>query len=55
VITRPVREGDIVKMNDNNTTGIADGKLGSISIKARDLLAGRDPFPLTCPMTQSNG
>ena len=34
---------------------LVDGKLGNISIKVRDLLAGRDPFPFTCPMAPPNG
>jgi hypothetical protein len=34
---------------------LADGKLGNISTKVRDLLAGRDPFPFTCPMAPPNG
>lgn len=29
---------------------LADGKLGNISTKVRDLLAGRDPFPFACPI-----
>lgn len=33
---------------------LADGKLGNISTKARDLLAGRDPFLFTCPMAPPN-
>ena len=34
---------------------LADGKLGNISIKVGDLLAGRDPFPFTCPLAPPNG
>ena len=34
---------------------LADGKLGNISTKARDMLSGRDPFLFTCPMAQPNG
>lgn len=34
---------------------LTDGKLGNISTKAMDLLAGRDPFLFTCPMAPPNG
>lgn len=34
---------------------LADGKLGNLSTKARDLLAGRDLFLFTCPMAPPNG
>lgn len=34
---------------------LVDGKLGNISTKVRDLLAGRDPFPFICPMAPPNG
>lgn len=34
---------------------LTDGKLGNISTKARDLLAGRDPFLFTCPIAPPNG
>ena len=34
---------------------LAEGKLGNISTKAMDLLAGRDPFLFTCPIAPPNG
>lgn len=34
---------------------LADGKLGNMSTKAMDLLAGRDLFLFTCPMAPPNG
>lgn len=42
-------KSDVVKKQ------LADGKLGNISTKARDMLSGRDPFLFTCPMAQPNG
>ena len=42
-------ESDVVSKS------LADGKLGIISSKARDLLAGHDHLPFTCPMMLPNG
>lgn len=42
-------KSDVVSKN------LTDGRLGNISTKVRDLLAGRDPFPFTCPMAPPNG
>lgn len=36
--------------SDIVSQSLADGKLGNISTKVRDLLVGRDYFPFSCPM-----
>jgi len=41
--------------SDVVSKSLADGKLGNISTNVRDLLAGRDQFPFTCPMAPPNG
>lgn len=47
----------LVAMGKSDVVGksLTDGKLGNISTKVSDLLAGRDPFPFTCPMAPPNG
>lgn len=41
--------------SDVVSKSLADGKLGNTSTNVRNLLAGRDPFPFTCPMMLPNG